>query len=269
MAASISRAAGDAARLAPSRPSAAGPSLPLERGTIIGFESREPRVRKLGPQQGDEVESRRAPANPEELPHQALGPIAANRASYPARCDDPQPAAVEAVGKREQGQVAAPDADALPLNTEELPAAPDPVGPGQRAIHGSRRRGRPPDGACARSLTTPTGACAPSRGGAARSPGPPSCSSACGTRAFACAAGCSADTCASCPRHLRGPPAGPAVRETINHRPSTLASQRLREPARTPCARRFPVVPIGEVWYIPRPRQSGAPLPAKLSTGCG
>ena len=114
--------------------------MPLECGTIVGIESRESRIGKLRPQQSNEVESRDAPANPEDLAHQALRPVTANRTPYSARCDDSQPAAIETVGKREQGQVAAPDADTLPLNAEELPAPPNPVVPRQCAIHAPRRR---------------------------------------------------------------------------------------------------------------------------------
>ena len=117
--------------------------MPLECGTIVGFESRESNVGKLRPQQSNKVESRYALANPEDLAHQALRPVTPNRAPYSARCDDAQPAAVETVWKREQGQVAAPDAETLPLNAEELPAPPNPVVPRQCTIHAVAKTPRP------------------------------------------------------------------------------------------------------------------------------
>ena len=188
--------------------------MPLECGTIVGVESRESNVGKLGPQQRNEVESRYAPASPEELAHQALRPIPANRAPYPPRCDDPQPAAFETVRTHEQGQVTAADPHTKSLDAEELPAPPNPVVPRQSTLHVPRRRERPPEGVAVDSLTTRKGAFAPLRGGASRFPCPLSCSSACEIRASACGAGCSADKCASCPRHPRGPPAGPPYTQT-------------------------------------------------------
>ena len=105
--------------------------MPFESGTIVGFESRKSNVGKFGPQQRDEVESRHAPANSEELTHQALRPVSANRPPYATRCDNSQSAAVETVWKREQGQVAATDSRTLTLNAEELATPPNPVVPGQ------------------------------------------------------------------------------------------------------------------------------------------
>lgn len=177
--------------------------MPLECGTIVGFESRESNVGKLRPQQGNEVESRHAPANPEDLAHQALRPVAPNRTPYSARRDDAQSAAVETVWKREQGQVAAPDAGTLPLNAEELPAPSNPVVPRQCTIHDPRRREDPWSGSCTRSLTTRKDAFAPSRDAVSGFPCRPWCSFACETRASACAAGCLADTCVSCPHRSR------------------------------------------------------------------
>ena len=177
--------------------------MPLECGTIVGFESRESNVGKLRPQQSNKVESRYALANPEDLAHQALRPVTPNRAPYSARCDDAQPAAVETVWKREQGQVAAPDAETLPLNAEELPAPPNPVVPRQCTIHDPRCREDPSTGSCTRYLTTRKDASAPSRGAVSGFPCRPWCSFACETRGSACAAGCLADKCASCPRRSR------------------------------------------------------------------
>ena len=175
--------------------------MPFECGTIIGFESRESNVGKLRPQQNDQVESRDASANPENLAHQALRPVPANRTPYSARRDDPQSAAIETIWKREQGQVAPPDAGTPPLNAEELPAPTNPVVPRQCPIHAPRRRDRPSTGGRNRPFTTRKDASAPSRDAVSGFPCRSSCSSACETRAYACAAGCSADTCASCPRH--------------------------------------------------------------------
>ena len=178
--------------------------MPLECGTIVGLEYRKSDVGKLGPQQHDEIESRHASAHSEELAHQPLGPVSANRTTDPARCDDPQPASVETVRKREQRQVAAADAQALPLRAEKLPAPPNPVAPGQSPIHVVRRRDCSWKGRCSRPFTTRRGACGPSRGAVSEPPCPFSCSSACESRGFACAAGCLADTCASCSHRLRG-----------------------------------------------------------------
>ena len=180
--------------------------MPLECGTIVGIESRESNVGKLGPQQRNEVESRCAPASPEELAHQALRPVPANRAPYPPRCDDPQPAAFETVRMHEQGQVTTAHPHTTPLDAEELPAPPNPVVPRQSTLHVPRRRECPPESVAFDSLTTRKGASALSRDAVSRFPGPPSCSSACEIRASVCGAGCSADKCASCPRHPRGPP---------------------------------------------------------------
>lgn len=177
--------------------------MPLECGTIVGFESRESRVGKFRPQQSNEVEPGVSSANPEDLAHQALRPVPANRTPYSARCDDPQSAAVETVWKREQRQIAAPDASTVPLDAKELPAPPNPVAPRQCTIHDPRRRERPSKGGCLRFLTTRRDAFAPSRDAVSGFPCRFSCSSACGTRASACAAGCLADTCASCSRRSR------------------------------------------------------------------
>jgi len=120
--------------------------MPLESGAIVGIEGRESNVGKPGPQQRDEIEARKASAVPEELAHQALAPVPPNRPSDPARRDDPQPAPVQTVRKREQNEMAAVDADTLPLHGEELPSAADPVEPGEIPIHvcaPPRSTGRP------------------------------------------------------------------------------------------------------------------------------
>ncbi len=117
--------------------------MPLEGGTIVGLEGRKSDVGKLRPQQRNQIESRHAPAPSEKLAHQAFCPVPANRTPYPTRCDNPQPASVEAVRKREQSQVAAADAGAPPLHTEKLPAPSNPVAPGQGPIHVPGRLDRP------------------------------------------------------------------------------------------------------------------------------
>ena len=212
--------------------------MPLECGTIVGFESRESSVGKLRPQQSNEVESWHALANPEDLAHQALRPVTPNRAPYSARCDDAQPAAVETVWKREQGQVAAPDAETLPLNAEELPAPPNPVVPRQCTIHDPRCREDPSSGSCTRYLTTRKDASAPSRGAVSGFPCRPWCSFACETRGSACAAGCLADKCASCPRRSRQfkavHPRGSTVYQTDIIEGTSSSSQR---PPNAACAR--------------------------------
>lgn len=135
MAARRRRAARDGARAAPPPAVSAGPSMPPERGTIVGLETVEPNVRKLRPQECDDIESRHAPAPAEELAHAAFRPVPPDRSSDPACGDDPQSASVEAVRKREQRQVTAPDAGALPLDREEIPAPSNPVMPGQCPTH--------------------------------------------------------------------------------------------------------------------------------------
>ena len=135
MPASSARAARDGARAAIGRPSFTGSSMPLESGAIVGIERRKSNVGKPGPQQRDEIEARQASAMPEELAHQALGPVPPDRPSDPARRDDAQPAPVQTVRKREQNEITAVDADTLPLHAEELPPAPDPVEPGKIPIH--------------------------------------------------------------------------------------------------------------------------------------
>ena len=118
--------------------------MPLECATIIGIERRESDVGESGPQQRDEIEARQASAMPEELAHQALGPVAPDRPSDAARRDDSQPAAVQTVRKREQDQMATLDADTLPLHAEEFSSPSDPVVPGESSIHVSTP---PPAGA--------------------------------------------------------------------------------------------------------------------------
>ena len=118
--------------------------MPLECGTIVGLENREPDVGKLRSQQRDEIESRNAPVLPEDLAHQALRPVPANRTSYPPRRDDPESASVEVVRKREQSQVTAAHANALPLYAEKLAAPSNPVKRGQGpAQNGSTSPGPP------------------------------------------------------------------------------------------------------------------------------
>lgn len=122
--------------------------MPLECATIIGLECVESNVGKLGPQQRDKIQAGFAPAAAEELAHQPLRTIPSNRTSEPTRGDDPQPASVQTVRKREQGQVAATHARALPLHAEKLPAPSNPVTPGQSPIHVPHRRGRPLEDSC-------------------------------------------------------------------------------------------------------------------------
>lgn len=129
------RAARDGARAAVGRPTFTGSSVPPESGVIVGIERRESNVRKPGPQQRDDIEARKASAAPEELAHQALGPVPPDRPSDPARRNDTQPAPVQTVRKREQNEMAAVDADTLPLHPEELPSASDPIEPGKPPIH--------------------------------------------------------------------------------------------------------------------------------------
>ena len=124
--------------------------MPLECATIVGIERRESNVGKSGSQQRDEIEARQASAMPEEFAHQALGPVALDRPADPPRRDDSQPAPVKTVREREQNEMAALDADTLPLHAEELPSPSDPVAPGEFSIHvstppraGDRRRRRP------------------------------------------------------------------------------------------------------------------------------
>ena len=76
--------------------------MPLECATIVGIERRESNVGKPGSQQRDEIEARQASAVPEELAHQALGPVAPHRPADTARRDYSQPAPVQTVRKREQ-----------------------------------------------------------------------------------------------------------------------------------------------------------------------
>ena len=126
--------------------STTGSFKPLERGTIVGLESRKTSGGKLGPQQRNQIESRPAPVPSEELAHQAFRPVSANRTPYSTRCDDPQSASVEAVRKREQSQVAATDARTLALYAEKLFALSNPVAPGQGPIHVPGRPDRLPEG---------------------------------------------------------------------------------------------------------------------------
>lgn len=112
--------------------------MPLECATIVGIERREFNVGESGSQQRDEIKARQAPAMPEELAHQALGPVTPDRPADTARRDDSQPAPVQTVRKREQNEIAALDADTLPLHAEELPSPSDPVVPGESSIHVSK-----------------------------------------------------------------------------------------------------------------------------------
>ena len=132
---SSSRAARDGSRAALKRSPVTSSSMPLECGAIVGIEGRESNVGKPGPQQRDEIEARQASAMPEELAHQALGPVSPDRSSDPAGRDDPQPAPVQTVRKREQNEKAALDAGTPPLHAEELPSPSDPVAPGKIPIH--------------------------------------------------------------------------------------------------------------------------------------
>ena len=109
--------------------------MPLECGTIVGLERGESNVGKLRPQQSDEIESRQAAKVTEELAHQTLGPVPANRTSDPARRDDPQSAPIETVRQHEQSQVAAPYADAPVLHTEEIAPPSNPVAPRKTPMH--------------------------------------------------------------------------------------------------------------------------------------
>ena len=251
---SSSRAAREGARAAIGRPPFTGSSMPLESGAIVGIERRESNVGEPGPQQRDEIEAREASAVPEELAHQALGPVPPDRPSDPARRDDPQPAPIQAVRKREQNEMAAVDAGALPLHAEELRSAPDPVEPGKIPIHvcapprssGPPRRrlfdqtrpaapARPRNRTRPRSafyaahtiLTKPRGASAPWPGASSGLPCRSSCSCACGTRGSACAAGCSADTCVSCSHHPRGPArrAHPTRNDHGSHRTGRMSTK--------------------------------------------
>ena len=221
--------------------------MPLECGTIVGVESRESNVGKLGPQQRDEVESRYAPASPEELAHQALRPVPANRTPYPPRCDDPQPAARKTVRMHEQGQVSAADPHTVPLDAEELPAPPNPVVPRKSTLHGPRRRECPPEAVAFDSLTTRKGASALLRDAVSGFPCPPSCSSACGIRASVCVAGCSADRCASCPRHPRGP-RRTAVHANGHHSGQSIFKSTFRGGACAAVHESIPVVVARRVW---------------------
>lgn len=132
---SSSRAARDGARAAIGRSTFTGSSVPPESGVIVGIERRESNVGKPGPQQRYDIEARKASAAPEQLAHQALGPVSPDRPSDPARRNDTQPAPVQTVRKREQNEMAAVDADTLPLHAEELPSASDPVARGKPPIH--------------------------------------------------------------------------------------------------------------------------------------
>ena len=91
---------------------------------------------------------------PEDLAHQPLGPVAPDRPADSARRDDSQPAPVQTVRKREQNQIAALDADTLPLHAEELPSPSDPVVPGESSIHVSTG-GRPETPVSSRLRTRP------------------------------------------------------------------------------------------------------------------
>ena len=127
----------------------------------------------------------------------------------------------------------------------------------------------PGEAAAPRSLTTRRDAFAPSRDGVSGSPCRSSCSFACGTRASACAAGCSADTCASCPRRSRllrrsGRPTVYQTSIIVGDQPS---SQRPCGPRGPRPHESIPVVAAVRVWYIPRPRQPDAPLPAGFPQG--
>ena len=127
--------------------------MPLECGTIVGLERCESNVGEPGAQQRDEVETRQASAMSEKLAHQALRPVAPDRSSDPARRDDSQSAPVQTVRKREQNQIAALEADTLPLHAEEFPPASDPVAPGEIPIHRLHTAAiTRPAGACRRSL---------------------------------------------------------------------------------------------------------------------
>ena len=182
---------------------------------------------------------------PEELAHQAFGPVPPNRPSDSARRDDSQPAPVQTVRKREQNQVAALDADTLPLHAEELPPPSNPVAPGKIPVHVSPAAAITRPGACGRSSTKPKAACAPWPGAVSGLPCRSSCSFACETRASACGADCWADTCASCSHHPRGPsrrarptpndgsysPGGPDVNGSrSDHCPDSRADSRLSSP---------------------------------------
>ena len=282
MPASSTRAARDGARGALGRPSFTGSSMALESGAIVGIERCESNVGKPGPQQGDEIEARPASAVPEELAHQALRPVPPNRPSDPARRDDPQPAPIQTVRKREQNEMPAVDAHTPPLHTEKLPSAPDSVEPGEipihvcapTAIHGSARRplfdpelvrprpsrDRPAPIYAAQTSRKPKGASAPWPGAASGLPCRSSCSCACGIRGSACAAGCSADTCVSC-SHPRDPSrrAHQTRNEHGSHGTGRMSTK--PEPSRRAARGRYPVVVVRLSVVDFRPGRDAVPPP--------
>ncbi len=207
---------------------------------------------------------------PEELAHQAFGPVPPDRPSDSARRDDSQPAPVQTVRKREQNQVAALDADTLPLHAEELPPSSNPVAPGKIPVHVSPAAAITRLGACGRSSTKRTAACAPWPGAVSGLPCRSSCSFACETRASACGADCWADTCASC--SLSSRPVSASTPDTKRRIVLTRRAgcQRLSERSLPRFTSRFPVVVARRLWYIfVVPTAKQPPPTERFSTACG